>query len=221
MDITLINGDCLEELSKIKKENVCIVSDPPYNMKYHYNQYKDDLPEEEYLEWLTSIFNNFPCAIIHYPEILYKLSYTMGCFPEKVVSWVYNTNTPRQHRDIAFFRVVPDFSKVRQPYKNLTDKRIQKRLLDGREGSKLYDWWNINQIKNVSQEKSEHPCQIPVEVMRNIIGILPDDLIILDPFMGSGTTGVACKQLKRNFIGIEIDKKYFDIAEQRIGQVLL
>ena len=42
--------------------------------------------------------------------------------------------------------------------------------------------------------------------------------IVLDPFMGSGTTGVACKRLNRNFIGIEIDKNYFEIAKERIGE---
>ena len=58
---------------------------------------------------------------------------------------------------------------------------------------------------------------MPLEVMKNIIGILPEDYTILDPFMGSGTTGVACKLLGRDFIGIELDKKYFKIAEQRIN----
>ena len=54
--------------------------------------------------------------------------------------------------------------------------------------------------------------------MRNIIGILPSDYTIIDPFMGSGTTGIACKQLNRNFIGIEIDKDYFEIAKKRIEE---
>ena len=59
---------------------------------------------------------------------------------------------------------------------------------------------------------------MPLEVMENIIGILPKDAIIVDPFMGSGTTGVACKELGRDFIGIEIDKQYFDIAKKRIEE---
>ena len=119
-------------------------------------------------------------------------------------------------QDIAFFKIKPDFKKVRQPYKNLNDKRIQKRIAEGKTGAKLYDWWNINQVKNVSKEKTEHPCQMPLEVMKKIIGILPDNYIILDPFMGSGTTGAACKELNRDFIGIELDEKYFNIAKKRI-----
>lgn len=75
-------------------------------------------------------------------------------------------------------------------------------------------------MKNVSKEKTKHPCQMPLEVMKNIIGILPKDYIIIDPFMGSGTTGVACLELGRDFIGIELDEKYFNIAQQRINDVL-
>jgi len=136
-------------------------------------------------------------------------------FPEKIVSWVYNSNTAKQHRDIAFFGVKPDFRKVGQPYKNPTDKRIAKRIAEGKQ-ARLYDWWNINQVKNVSKDKTDHPCQMPLKVMENIIGILPEEYTIIDPFMGSGTTGVACKNLNRNFIGIELDETYFNIAEERI-----
>ena len=122
---------------------------------------------------------------------------------------------PKQHRVIGFFNVSPDFSKVEQPYKNPNDKRIQKKINAGKQ-SRLYDWWKISQVKNISKDKTEHPCQMPIKVMENIIGILPEYYTIVDPFMGSGTTGVACKNLNRNFIGIEKDKKYFLIAKERI-----
>ena len=84
---------------------------------------------------------------------------------------------------------------------------------------RAYDWWNINQVKNVNKDKTKHPCQMPLEVMKNIIGILPEDCVIIDPFIGSGTTGVACKELGRDFIGVELDKDYFDIACKRINEV--
>lgn len=57
--------------------------------------------------------------------------------------------------------------------------------------------------------------------MRHLIGIIPKNGIILDPFMGSGTTGVACVQTGRRFIGIEIDPHYCEIAQKRIEQALL
>ena len=62
-----------------------------------------------------------------------------------------------------------------------------------------------------------HPCQMPVEVMKNIVGMLPEESLVFDPFMGSGTTAVACIDLGYDFIGIEIDKQYYDIAKERIN----
>jgi site-specific DNA-methyltransferase (adenine-specific) len=65
--------------------------------------------------------------------------------------------------------------------------------------------------------KSAHPFQKPIEVMKWCIGFVPDTSIC-DPFMGSGTTGVAAVQLGRSFIGIEIDQKYFDVACKRVAE---
>ena len=215
--IKTIKGDCIEELNKLDIDfnKVIFVSDPPFNIGYHYNTYKDKMKEDEYYNFLKNVFGKNKQVIIHYPESLYKHSFNIGLFPEKVVSWVYNSNTGKQHRDIAFFGIKPDFKKVGQPYKNPKDKRIAKRIAEGKM-ARLYDWWNINQVKNVSKEKTEHPCQMPYEVMRRIIGILPDDYTIIDPFMGSGTTALACIEFDRNFIGIEMDEKYYNIANERI-----
>lgn len=218
--IDLRKGDCLDIIGKLSEEydtkKIIIVTDPPFNIKYKYRSYKDNMPEKEYYSMLGDILKNFKSVVIHYPESLYKIAFQIGKTPERIVSWVYNSNTAKQHRDIAFFDIKPDFNKVRQPYKNLNDKRIKERIAKGYKGAKLYDWWNINQVKNVNKDKTAHPCQMPLQVMKNIIGILPDDYIIFDPFMGSGTTGVACKELNRDFIGIELDDKYFEIAKQRI-----
>jgi len=66
-----------------------------------------------------------------------------------------------------------------------------------------------------------HPHQKPVELMQWCIGFLPDDArTVIDPFMGSGPTGVAAVKSGRQFVGIEIEQKYFDIACKRIGDEL-
>lgn len=67
-----------------------------------------------------------------------------------------------------------------------------------------------------THEGRVHPTQKPIELMKWCLGFLPDAHTILDPFMGSGTTGVACVKLGRKFIGIEIDEGYFEIACKRI-----
>lgn len=69
--------------------------------------------------------------------------------------------------------------------------------------------------------KREHPTQKPVELMEWCLGFFPHAQTILDPFMGSGTTGVSCVDLGRKFIGIEIDERYFDIACKRIEKAQL
>ena len=214
-EIKIINGDCLDILPTIK-EDFIIVTDPPFNIGYHYNEYKDKLSQENYYEMLGEVFSYSPFVVIHYPEEIYKIAFQTGYFPEKVISWVYNSNTAKQHRDIAFFGIKPDFTKVGQPYKNPTDKRIKKLIEQGKQ-ARLYDWWNINQVKNVSKDKTKHPCQMPLEVMERIIGLLPKNITIVDPFMGSGTTGLACKKLNRKFIGIEIDETYFNICKDRLS----
>ena len=218
-NITLYNDSCDNILPTLDLTNAIIVSDPVFNIGYHYDNYDDNMSEDEYYKWIGNIFSLCPSAVVHYPESLYKLAFQMGKFPERVVSWVYNSNTCRQHRDIAFFGVKPNFNQVRQPYKNPNDKRIKERIARGITGSKLYDWWNINQVKNVSKGKNgiNHPCVMPLEVMKNIVGILPKDKVIVDPFMGSGTTGIACKELGYDFIGIELDENYFILAKERIN----
>ena len=216
--IQLILGNALEELPKInvKEKKFVIVTDPPFNIGYHYNNYEDNMDSQDYYEMLGSVFQYSPFVVIHYPEEIYKIAFQVGEFPDKVVSWVYNSNTAKQHRDIAFFGIKPDFKQYGQPYKNPTDKRIMKRIADGKT-ARLYDWWEINQVKNVSKDKTNHPCQMPLEVMKRIVGILPPNYTVLDPFMGSGTTGLACKLLNIDFIGIELDKEYYDIANDRIN----
>jgi DNA modification methylase len=216
--VSLILGNALEELPKInvKEKKFVIVTDPPFNIGYHYNNYEDNMDSQDYYEMLGSVFQYSPFVVIHYPEEIYKIAFQVGEFPDKVVSWVYNSNTAKQHRDIAFFGIKPDFKQYGQPYKNPTDKRIMKRIADGKT-ARLYDWWEINQVKNVSKDKTNHPCQMPLEVMKRIVGILPPNYTVLDPFMGSGTTGLACKLLNIDFIGIELDKEYYDIANDRIN----
>jgi DNA modification methylase len=74
-------------------------------------------------------------------------------------------------------------------------------------------------MKASEKGESYHPCQKPVALQTWVLGLrwTPQGTI-LDPFMGSGTTGVACMNLGRKFIGIEIEPKYFDIACERIAQ---
>lgn len=81
--------------------------------------------------------------------------------------------------------------------------------------NRLLSVWRIPQVVN----RTDHPCPFPVEIARRPIeASCPPDGIVLDPFAGSGTTGVACIKTGRRFIGIEKDPGYFAVAEKRIAE---
>ena len=68
----------------------------------------------------------------------------------------------------------------------------------------------------IKRDDKHHMVGKPTPLMRELVSVLPPDALILDPFMGSGTTGVACRELGRRFIGVELDPVYFDIAARRL-----
>jgi len=209
--VTIINKDFRD--CEIPKG--LTITDPPYNQGYSYNEYNDKLTEEKYIDLLSNI--PLPCVIIHYPEeTINILPKAIKAKCEQVITWVYNSNTGKQSRLISFWGCKPDLSKVKQPYKNLNDKRIQKRISEGKTGAKLYDWWEINQVKNVSKEKTNHPCQIPEQLIKNIIlTTAKEGQLIIDVFAGSGTTGKVANGLGFDSFMYEVSKEYCDIIEIR------
>lgn len=81
------------------------------------------------------------------------------------------------------------------------------------------DVWNIPQLSGTFKERLNHPTQKPLSIIKRIINVSSNEKdIILDCFMGSGTTAVACKQLGRDFIGFEISPEYCAIANKRLKQ---
>lgn len=214
--VRLFHGDAREVLPKVGAG--LTVTDPPYNVGYGYDEYKDRMDAEPYQSLLMEAAPP-PCVIIHYIESLFDISRTMGRTPEKVVSWVYPSNTPRQWRGIAWWGCEPGFKKCGQDYKNTNDRRVAK-LMEAGKRARLYDWWEVNQVKNVGAEKTEHPCQIPVEIMSRILKITDSELVI-DPFAGSGTTLLAAQRLERKAVGCEISERYCEIIANRLEADLL
>ena len=214
----LINENCFEVLDEVeslnKGEKIVVVTDPPFNVGYHYDEYSDMMDDTEYVKNMCGMFRRFPSVIIHYPEDIYKFAIELNEVPKRVVSWIYNSNTAKQHRDIGYFGIVPDFSGIGE-YKNPTDKRVMKLMSEGRK-PRGYDWIYSDQVKNVSKEKTEHPCQMPIEVMTYIMKTLPKDIVVLDPFAGSGTTLLAAKNAGIKSIGIEMSEKYCSIIKSRV-----
>jgi DNA modification methylase len=109
--------------------------------------------------------------------------------------------------------------RVEQPYRNPEDRRIRERIARG-EQARGYDWREIPQVKNVSADKTGHPCQNPVEVMRWMLQAT-DLTTAIDPFAGSGTTLIAARDLGIPAIGIEVDERYCEMAADRLRQGVL
>lgn len=203
---------------KLIREDYIVLTDPPYNIGYEYDNYGDDLTDTEYIDLISS-FKDMKLAIIHYPEETMKYFVPALGVPDEVNVWAYNSNLPnRHHRLINYYNLKPDYTKVLQPYKNPNDKRIKERIAKGHKGARSYDWFtDVNLVKNVSKTEFNHPCPVPVELMKRIILLTTEEGdLVVDPFAGSGTTGIACAETNRRFIGFELSGKYTDMANDRL-----
>jgi len=145
-----------------------------------------------------------------------------------------------KNRYINVFEYMFVFSKEKPKTTNLikdrknkyggTKKHGNQREKDGtlklpsRMGKQIKEYgsrFNVWQINSEKQNKTGHPAVFPINLVQDHIKTWSNENdIVLDCFMGSGTTGLACKNLNRDFIGIEIDNQYFDIAKQRIESTL-
>lgn len=204
-DATLFLGDCIDILPTLGKVDA-VVTDPPYGIGFKgYESYADS--QAEYPELMSGL-TNFPKVVLQYPEEMMKLLIPVWGAPDDLFTWVCNSNLPRQTRLWGFWGIAPDWYGAVQPPKNNVAK------VSG-EPVRSYDWGYFDLVKGNGSEKTDHPCQVSEKLMRHILAITPAQTI-LDPFMGSGTTGVAAVQMGRKFIGIEREPKYFDIAVKRI-----
>ena len=219
-----------------------VITDPPFNIGKRYaSDFKDNKKRHEYLdwckEWLTECIRvlkpHGSLYLFNYPE---NNAHLLPFLNEKMVfkrwmTWHYPTNTgmsptsfTRSQHSILFYTKSKNSTwnkeDIAEPYRNPTDKRIKERIKNGSNGKTPYDVFQFNIVKNVSKEKTEHVCQLPVELLKIFVKASsnPGDLVF-DPFMGSGTTAVAAKQLGRNYIGCELSAKYCKVIENRLKSV--
>ena len=193
MTVRLILGDCLEAMKQIPGGSVdAVITDPPYGV----TKLSWDCKVKQ--EWLYEMLRISTGTVMMInaarPDIqAHMLGLTPMC--ERVIAW-------RQQRP----KVGNGMFWTWQP------------IFCWRADFKGWDTINMP----VDGRDYLHPTQKPVALMTKLIGMYGNEGdTILDPFMGSGTTGVACVQTGRSFIGIEIDEGYFKIAEKRIAEAQL
>ena len=240
----LIIGDCVDEMKKLRKETIdLIITDPPFNIGKKYGGiYKDNLSFTDYLDWckiwlkecIRLLKKDGSLYLFNYPE---NNAYLLSFLQEHMVfkrwmTWHYPTNIghsknnfTRSQHSILFCAKTKNnkFNKdcIAIPFRNPNDKRIKKLLDNGSKGRTPYDVFHFNLVKNVSKDKTVHPCQIPIPLLMVFIKASSDEGdIVLDPFGGSFSTAVAAKMLKRNSIGIDINPEYVAIGEKRLFETL-
>lgn len=132
------------------------------------------------------------------------------------------------HDNIGFFVKTKNYyfnlDAVRIPYDPETQKARTRSIFVGKKwleiGYNPKDLWSVTRIHAEDPERENHPTQKPLEIIERIIkASCPDHGVVLDPFMGSGTTAVACIKLNRNYIGFEINPDYCKMIEKRIKKI--
>jgi len=197
-DCELHFGDCLEVIDSIKKVD-SVITDPPYGMSFQSNHRK-----EKHLKIENDETDELAIKVINW--CLANASHSVYAFgrwdniysypnPKSLITWVKNNwsmgDLKHEHArqtEVAFFYALKNHFF---PNKRPTDV-----------------------VEFARTNNEYHPTEKPVGLMSIFVDWT--DGIVFDPFMGSGSTGVACAKLKRTFIGIEQEKKYFDIACKRI-----
>ena len=238
----LINGDCLKEMSKLIEEGVkvdAIICDPPYGTTAC--KWDSVIPFEPMWERLNKLIKK-QCPIVLFGSEPFSSALRMSNVKNFKYDLVWNKNLCK-NPGLAKIRPLPSFENIiifgkgkitynpqTEAGKAYTDIRKKStKVHNGNEHKYGFSGNTVNvinkgtrypksviTIKNPNR-KGQHPTQKPVALMEYLIKTYTNENeLVLDFTMGSGTTGVACKNLNRDFIGIELDKGYFDIAEDRI-----
>ena len=240
----LYNGDCLEIMKTIQDKSIdAIITDPPYGTTAC--KWDSVIPFEPMWKQLNRIIKPNGAIVLFGSEPFTSVLVSSNLKGFKY-RWDWNKRIPsgmgyakyrpmQQTEDIAVFTkdgkktiYNPQMTKRDKPIKaggNNVSTNVYGGFKDigKKEYKKTYDYKNpITLIEfDKIRKGSLHPTQKPIELMEYLIKTYTNELeTILDFTMGSGSTGVACCNTNRDFIGIELDKDYFKIAEQRIKNKL-
>ncbi len=207
---TLYLGDCLEILPTLPKVDA-VITDPPYGVGFKYESHNDTA--EGYIEWLWPIIERAESICSDASPVFVWQS---GTNIRNLPAWF-----PREWRLLI---AAKNFVQMRPTAMQWSyDPVVCWWTGDGKPwslGTASKDFLIANTapvVSNPANIEKGHPCPRPLDLMVHVVGqwVRPES-VCLDPFMGSGTTGVACMNLGRKFIGIEIEPKYFQIACERI-----
>tara|TARA_R110000851_G_scaffold294459_2_gene449122 strand:- start:9 stop:650 length:642 start_codon:yes stop_codon:yes gene_type:complete len=208
----LLKGDCLDLLDELEDNSIDILyTDPPYIPPQHSStltKYKKTLSEmgilenfyKRFIEKVNRVLKEDGIVIIYcnsdsYPMFyihLYPYVKKMRCFVWDKISCSLGYTFRHQHEMI------------------LCGERIKMKPIKTGTG-------DVFKYKVVKAKEKDHPAQKPIDLHKHILqNIIGEDRVVLDPFMGTGSIGLACKELECDYIGIELEPEYFDKAKEKL-----
>lgn len=242
----VFNEDALEGIAKIPDSSVDLVlTDPPYCLGKDYGNDSDKLDPEKYLEWSKQWFDAVIPKLkpngSFYIFLTWRYSPEIFCYLKKKMTMlneiIWNRKVPSMggstrrfssvHDTIGFFAKSKDYyfdiDSIRIPYDEETKKARSRSIFVGKKwlevGYNPKDVWSVSRLHAIHAEREDHPTQKPLEIIERMIkASCPANGIVLDPFMGSGTTAVAAYRLKRHFIGFEINADYCEVIRRRLTE---
>jgi DNA modification methylase len=208
--ITIYHGDCRELWSSLLDSSIdLLLTDPPYgigadrNLRANKQHGKAAAPSKDYG---IGTWDREPCDTATLKRFTDKI-------PQSIIWGGNYFGMPASKCWLVWDKDNGDngYADCELAWTNL-DMAVRKFK---------HRWMGMLQQNMKEKEERYHPTQKPTEVMRWCLGLVPDAQTILDPFMGSGTTLRAAKDLGRKAIGIEIEEKYCEIAVKRLAQEVL
>lgn len=237
--------DALAGLARIPDGSVdLILTDPPYNLGKDYGNASDQQSVADYLRWteqwidaaLPKLKANGSLYIFltwrYSPEIFVMLKQRMAMMNEII----WDRRVPSMggsvrsfssvHDTIGFFVKRKDYyfdlDAVRIAYDAATKKARSRSIFIGAKwlevGYNPKDLWSVSRLHKEHPERADHPTQKPLEIIERMLkASCPPGGVVLDLFMGSGTTALAAKRCGRDFVGFELNPDYCAIIEQRLA----
>lgn len=237
----IICGDCIETLSKIGEPFADLIfADPPFNIGYKYDKYHDKVERNNYIawtkDWMTACkkvlkpTGSFYIAIgDDYAANVKVIADELGLVMRNWIIWHYTFGQQtkdkfaRSHTHIFYFVNNPkNFTFNDHAVRVPSDRQL---IYDDRRanpaGKIPDDVWEDSRVCGTFKERTGwHPCQMPEQLLMRIVAASSNaGDCVLDPFVGSGTTAVAARKLRRNYVGIEISADYVKKANQRLEQL--
>lgn len=240
----IFNEDAITGLQRIPDGSIdLILTDPPYGLGKDYGNDSDKQEAADYLAWTerwidAALPKLKPTGSLYIfltwrysPEIFVMLKQRMTMINEiiwdrRVPSMGGSTRSfSSVHDTIGLFvkskNYYFDLDAVRIPYDAATKKARSRSIFVGAKWLELgynpKDLWSVSRLHKEDAERVEHPTQKPLEIIqRMLLASCPENGVVLDPFMGSGTTAIAARRCGRQFVGFELNPEYCAIIAARL-----